>query len=256
MHRETRFQPDPIGYGTLARAGACRGSGENGGARAAAVCARIGSPSVTVALELGLGERHRCAGTRAACRRWRGERAFTEKSIGAPLSHQTCGSSWPAAHLLYGEWLRRDRRRVDAREQLRIAQEAFDEHRCGGVRPPRRAGVAGDRRTGAKRVGARSATNSRHRERRSPALLADGKTNREIAAQLFISPSTVEYRLRRRSQARCEDAHRSSRTACAARPGAADRFRRTGDFRDSSGEPHGQDGWADNLRKDGPDGYT
>ncbi|HWX09720.1 MAG TPA: AAA family ATPase, partial [Gaiellaceae bacterium] len=95
-------------------------------------------------------------------------------------------------HLLYGEWLRRERRRVDAREQLRIAVEAFT-----GM------GAAAFARRAAREL---SATGARARKRTVDTLAdltpqetqiahlaAEGNMNREIAAQLFISPSTVEY---------------------------------------------------------------
>lgn len=98
------------------------------------------------------------------------------------------------ARLLYGEWLRRDRRRIDAREQLRIAYDFFSD--AGMEAFAERA-----------RIELR-ATGDQARERTPDALdqltpqeaqisrlVAEGHTNREIAAQLFISPSTVEYHL-------------------------------------------------------------
>ena len=98
------------------------------------------------------------------------------------------------AHLLYGEWLRRQRRRVDARSELRIAHEMFVsfgmeafaerarvELRAGGESAPKGTVETLDQLTSQEFEVARHA--------------AQGKTNREIAAQLFISPSTVEYHL-------------------------------------------------------------
>jgi DNA-binding CsgD family transcriptional regulator len=100
-------------------------------------------------------------------------------------------------HLLYGESLRRDHHRVDAREQLRRAHELFTE--LGTVafaeRARRELHAAGDR-AAAKPAGDRApATELTPQETRIAGLAADGHTNREIAAHLFISASTVEYHL-------------------------------------------------------------
>jgi DNA-binding CsgD family transcriptional regulator len=100
------------------------------------------------------------------------------------------------AHLVYGEWLRRQRRRRDARDQLVSAHEIFDsvgaaafaerariELRASGGQVRERAVETPDTLTAQEALIAR--------------LAGDGASNPEIAAQLFISPATVAYHLRK-----------------------------------------------------------
>jgi DNA-binding CsgD family transcriptional regulator len=100
------------------------------------------------------------------------------------------------ARLLYGEWLRRQRRRRDARDQLGRAYQIFDsigaaafaerartELRATGGHARQHAILAPDTLTAQEALIAR--------------LAGDGASNPEIAAQLFISPATVGYHLRK-----------------------------------------------------------
>lgn len=98
------------------------------------------------------------------------------------------------ARLLYGEWLRRERRRLDAREQLRSAHDFFSESGIEAFAERTRIEL---RATG-EEVRERTAApldQLTPQEAQISRLVAQGHTNREIAAQLFISPSTVEYHL-------------------------------------------------------------
>jgi DNA-binding CsgD family transcriptional regulator len=187
------FQPDPIGYGTYLVP------------ELAEAASKIGDrPLLESALDW-LSERTRVissgwasgieARVRALLNESEGEIAESlyRESV-AHLSGTRARLELARTHLLYGEWLRRERRRLDAREHLRTALEAFSSMGADAFarRAERELLAAGER------AGKRTADTLEQltpQETQIARLAAAGHTNRDIAAQLIISPSTVEYHL-------------------------------------------------------------
>jgi DNA-binding CsgD family transcriptional regulator len=97
-------------------------------------------------------------------------------------------------HLLFGEWLRRKKRRSDARAELRMAHDMFQSMGAGAFaeRAKLELEATGER---ARARNLQSRTELTARELQIARLAGDGLTSREIASQLFISPHTVEYHL-------------------------------------------------------------
>ena len=121
-------------------------------------------------------------------------------------------------HLVYGEWLRRENRRLDARAQLRIAHDMLGRHgrrRLRRARPPR---AGRHRRDGPQARRSRRRDVLTAQETQIARLTAAGHTNQEIGSQLFISPRTVEYHLRKVFTKYGISSRRQLRTALASAP--------------------------------------
>lgn len=101
------------------------------------------------------------------------------------------------AHLLYGEWLRRERRRTDARTQLRIAHGMLDAMGMEAFAERARRELEATGETARKRTVAVSVAQLTSQETQIARLARDGLSNPEIGARLFISARTVQYHLRK-----------------------------------------------------------
>ena len=121
-----------------------------------------------------------------------------EDAFAESLAHESALPPFQKARgrLLYGEWLRRERRRIDARVHLRAALEVF---RTLGAEPWEERAAAELRAAGetARRRDASTLDDLTPQELQIAGLVTQGLTNRKIAAQLYQSPRTIEYHLRK-----------------------------------------------------------
>jgi DNA-binding CsgD family transcriptional regulator len=157
---------------------------------AAAALARMTERAQAAATPWGLGLLARCQALTGT-----GEHAEARYQDSVELLSQV-PAALDLAHtrLLFGEWLRRRRRRGEARRQLRAAHQLFDS--CGAVPFAGRAHaelLAAGEQVSKRNVPARNDLTPQ--ERQVAALAAGGSTNAEIASRLFITVSTVEFHL-------------------------------------------------------------
>ena len=98
--------------------------------------------------------------------------------------------------LSYGEWLRRQHRRVDARRHLRTALELFEQLAVAPWEARARSELRASGETARKRDPS-TRDQLTPQELQISRLVASGRTNPEVAAQLFLSPRTIDYHLRK-----------------------------------------------------------
>ncbi|MFD6291506.1 LuxR C-terminal-related transcriptional regulator [Streptomyces sp. NPDC060205] len=170
--------------------------------------ARSGAPETAAVALRRLAERADAGGTDWALGVLARSRALLEEGPAAErlyrdaldrLGRSRIAVQLARTHLLYGEWLRRENRRVDAREHLRTAHEAFRGFGAVSYAERARRELLATGETVRPRQpdtsGVREALTAQ--ERQIARLAADGMTNSEIGAALFISPRTVEWHLRK-----------------------------------------------------------
>jgi DNA-binding CsgD family transcriptional regulator len=110
------------------------------------------------------------------------------------LGHCRVAVDLARAHLLYGEWLRRRARRVDAREQLRTARASFAEMGAEAFAQRAERELLATGETARKRTIETTDDLTPH-EARIARMARDGASNQDIATELFVSRKTVEYHL-------------------------------------------------------------
>jgi DNA-binding CsgD family transcriptional regulator len=166
---------------------------------------RSGKPEVAAAAMFRLEQRTRAAGTDWALGVLARSRALLSDGQAADtffreaierLERTRIRVELARAHLLYGEWLRRKGRRVDARDQLRTAHDMFSRFGAEAFAERARRELLATGETARRRAAETHAVLT-PQEAQIAQLAADRQSNPEIAAQLFISPRTVEYHLRK-----------------------------------------------------------
>jgi DNA-binding CsgD family transcriptional regulator len=166
--------------------------------------ARTGNPDAATLALRQLSERARASGTDWALGVAARSRALLNDGQAAEdlyreaierLGRTRIAIHLARARLVYGEWLRREHRTLDARGQLRHAYDAFSQIGADAFAERARHELLATGETVRKRVFA-TIEELTPQERHIARLAGDGLTNPEIGAQLFISPRTVEWHLR------------------------------------------------------------
>jgi DNA-binding CsgD family transcriptional regulator len=187
------FRPDPVGYGSLLVPELAEAASRTADRALLEVAAKWLSERTSVIRS------EWAFGIEARVRALLSEGEIAERLYRESITHLArtrVRFELARTHLLFGEWLRRERRRLDAREHLRTALEMFSgmgtEAFAG--RAERELLATGER---ARKRTVDTLDQLTPQEEQIARLAANGSTNREIAARLFITQSTVEYHLRK-----------------------------------------------------------
>jgi DNA-binding CsgD family transcriptional regulator len=183
---------DRLALGTIILADfieAAARSGQHSGAVAA--LDRLTARATAGDGRVGLGRLARCQALLAPDDEAEGQYRRSIEMLSSTNSSTELGRS----RLVYGEWLRRQRRRREVRDELSAAFDAFADMGAQGF--AERAWTELEA-TGAQARARRAETSPAltAQETQVARLAVEGGTNREVAAKLFISPATVEYHLR------------------------------------------------------------
>jgi len=137
-------------------------------------------------------------GVAARSRALLGEGADAERSFRTAIEHlerTRVRAELARTHLLYGEWLRREGRRLDARAELNVAHELFTSMGMEAFAERTASELLATGEKARRRI-ARTRDDLTPHERQIAELARDGLTNADIAARLFLSRRTVEWHLR------------------------------------------------------------
>ena len=185
------YDDDPPGFGNRILPDIVE-AGVRGGDRAAAraALARLADRATASGTPWALGM---LARSRALLARTADAETFYRAAL-AQLTGTSIRTELARTHLLYGEWLRRQKRRKDARSQLRTAYDLFDSMDAAAFSRRTLAELlaAGD---SSRQPSERPGPDLTPQETQVCRLAAAGATNAEIATHLFVTTSTVEYHL-------------------------------------------------------------
>jgi DNA-binding CsgD family transcriptional regulator len=187
---------DRLSLGTMMLADFIEAAARSGRhTEATAALDRIAARATAGAVRLGLGRLARC---RALLADDDQAEEHYRTSIEA-LSDVSSPTELARSHLVFGEWLRRRRRRQDARSELKKAYDMFARMGADGFAERARIELSATGANVRKRVveTVTDLTSLTPQEKQIASLVASGDANGEVAAKLFISPATVDYHLRK-----------------------------------------------------------
>jgi DNA-binding CsgD family transcriptional regulator len=191
-HASVVFEADPVATGNLVLADMVEAAVRSGDTDAAQrAMGRLGERATASGTDWALGVSAR-------------SQALLAGDVGEALYRDAIDLLEPTrlgvesarTHLLYGEWLRRQKRRTDARDELRIAEDMLEAMGAEAFAKRARDELLATGERARKRT-VETSNDLTPQETHVAQLAASGDSNPEIAAQLYISVSTVEYHLRK-----------------------------------------------------------